>query len=53
MKVPLAGPYAIDMSEDLPADPAAGENVGLLKFGAAGASRRAEVLDRLVAAGDP
>jgi choline kinase len=50
-KVRLAGPYVVDMSKDLPADPAAGENVGLLKFDEDGASRLAEVLDRLVAAG--
>jgi choline kinase len=52
MKVRLVGPYVIDVSEQLRPGLAAGENVGLLKFGSDGSSRLMRVLDELITAGD-
>jgi choline kinase len=52
MKVRLAGPYVVDMSKQMAPERAAGENLGVLKFGTEGARRLADVLDQLVAAGE-
>ncbi len=51
MKVKLHGPFVMGLSKDLPADEAAGENVGIVKIGADGARRLVPTLDRLVFAG--
>jgi choline kinase len=52
VKVRLAGPYVVDVSREMSPTLAAGEHVGLLKFGPDGASRLTEVLHALVAAGE-
>jgi choline kinase len=51
MKVRMAGDFVIDLSKRLPLAVAAGENVGLLKFGAEGARRLRVILDELVEGG--
>ncbi len=51
-KVRLAGSYVVDMSKHMRPDVAAGESVGILKFGAEGSSRLVRVLNQLVTAGE-
>lgn len=51
MKVRLAGPYVIDMGTQLCPGLAAGEGVGIVKFGSEGSARLARILDELVTAG--
>ena len=51
MKVTLLDGRVVDFGKDLPADRAQAHNVGVAKFGAAGATRLVRCLDRLVASG--
>ncbi len=51
MKVCVRRGCVVDMRKDLPASDTDGENVGIVKFGAAGAARLIAHLDRRVAAG--
>jgi choline kinase len=51
MKVRMTGDFVIDLSKQLPLAVAAGENVGLLKFGAEGGRRLRVILDELVGSG--
>jgi len=52
MKVTIWQGFAVDFSKELPPWASHGENVGLLKFSAAGGRRLVEHIDALVAAGD-
>ena len=51
MKVQVRGGRVIDISKEIGPDEADGENLGLVKFGARGASLLVEIMNRLVAAG--
>jgi len=51
MKVKVRGGLVADISKDLQANEADAENLGVVKFGAAGARALTDVLDRLVDAG--
>jgi choline kinase len=51
MKVKVRGGLVADISKQLPPDEADAENLGVVKFGAAGARLLIDVLDRLVADG--
>jgi choline kinase len=51
MKVKVRRGRVVDMSKTMPPDEADGENVGVVKFGAAGARVLASLLDARVAAG--
>jgi choline kinase len=51
MKVCVRRGRVVDIRKDLPEADTDGENVGIVKFGARGAARLVEVMDRLVAAG--
>jgi choline kinase len=51
MKVKVRAGRVVEMSKDLPPAEADGENLGIVKFGAHGASLLVEALDRLIAAG--
>jgi choline kinase len=50
MKVKVRGGRVIDISKEMAPDEADGENLGIVKFGARGASVLVEIMDRLVAA---
>jgi choline kinase len=51
MKVMLKGSHVVDFGKDLPIERAHAHNVGVAKFSGTGASRLAECLEQLVAAG--
>ena len=51
MKVKVRGGRVIDMSKTMDPAEADGENLGVVKFGPAGAASLVEIMDRLVAAG--
>jgi choline kinase len=51
MKVKVRAGQVVEMSKQMPADEADGENLGIVKFGRAGAVALVEIMDRLVAAG--
>jgi choline kinase len=51
MKVCVRRGRVADIRKDLPVDVTDGENVGIVKFGAGGASRLVTVLDRIVGSG--
>jgi choline kinase len=51
MKVQVRHGRVRDMSKELSADEADGENLGVVKFGADGAAALVQIMDRLVAAG--
>jgi choline kinase len=51
MKVRVRGGRVIDISKEMAPEEADGENLGIVKFGASGAARLVEIMDRLVAAG--
>ena len=51
MKVKVQGGRVTEMSKDMDPSEADGENLGIVKFGAAGATALVEIMDRLVAAG--
>jgi choline kinase len=51
MKVKVRCGRVVDISKQMPADEADGENLGIVKFGRDGAARLVEIMDGLVAAG--
>jgi L-glutamine-phosphate cytidylyltransferase len=51
MKVKVRCGRVVDMSKTMDPDDADGENLGIVKFGAAGAAVLVDIMDRLVAAG--
>jgi choline kinase len=51
MKVKVRGGRVVDMSKEMDPRDADGENLGIVKFGAAGAALLVDILDRRVAAG--
>ncbi len=51
MKVRVRGGRVVEMSKGMDPAEADGENLGIVKFGARGAARLVEIMDRLVAAG--
>jgi choline kinase len=51
MKVRVRGGRVVEMSKAMDPADADGENLGIVKFGARGAARLVEIMDRLVAAG--
>jgi L-glutamine-phosphate cytidylyltransferase len=51
MKVHVRHGCVRDMSKDLPADEADGENLGIVKFGADGAAALVDIMDRIIAEG--
>jgi choline kinase len=52
MKVRVRCGQVVDMSKAMPPDDADGENLGIVKFGAAGARLLVEKMDALIAGGD-